>query len=42
MYLSGDFYDGDWINGLKTGQGLYKFSNGDTYEGQWLKEKRHG
>ena len=34
--------DGDWINGLKTGQGLYKFSNGDTYEGQWLKEKRHG
>ena len=26
-------YYGDYVNGLRTGKGIYKFKNGDVYEG---------
>ena len=33
---------GDWVNGEKTGEGKYKWSNGDVYEGDWVNGARTG
>lgn len=30
------------INGLKDGQGTYRYYNGDKYTGQWRKDKKQG
>lgn len=29
--ISGDIYDGEWLNGIKNGEGVYHFANGDHY-----------
>lgn len=36
-YKNGDLYEGDFFNGIKHGQGVYKFKlpNGRTYNGQF-------
>lgn len=34
-------YDGDWVNGLKDGKGIYYYKNGDLYNGNWKSDKRH-
>lgn len=40
-YQSGT-YTGEWKNGLRSGYGTYKWTNGDTYSGIWVDDKRHG
>ncbi|CAF4331853.1 unnamed protein product, partial [Rotaria sp. Silwood2] len=35
-------YKGDWIDGVRTGQGVFIWANGDRYEGQWKDDKIHG
>ena len=40
-YTSGTYY-GAWENGLRHGEGSYKWTNGDVYSGDWKDDKRHG
>lgn len=35
-------YEGEFKNGLKNGQGKYKYATGDTYEGTFLNDLKHG
>ena len=37
-----DFYEGDWVNGKKTGSGIMQFRNEESYEGEWLDDQYHG
>ncbi|HHB93487.1 MAG TPA: hypothetical protein ENK59_09790 [Thioploca sp.] len=39
---NGDSYDGEYINGERTGKGIYTWANGDYYFGDFVKGKRHG
>ncbi len=40
---SGDEYNGDWVNGQRTGKGKYFYSGGrGIYTGEWKNNKRHG
>ena len=32
---TGDVYEGQLLNGKRSGQGIMKFANGDTYDGMW-------
>jgi hypothetical protein len=34
--ITGDIYDGEWLNGRKNGYGNYIFSNGDAYDGHFV------
>ena len=38
-YGSGDVYEGQLLNGKRSGQGTMKFINGDIYEGMWKKDQ---
>ena len=40
-YKSGDQYEGEWINDLKSGLGEYQSKDGDLYNGQWKEDKKH-
>lgn len=40
-YESGDLYEGDWINNMKSGFGRYQNKDGDIYNGQWKDDKKH-
>lgn len=42
MYRTGKLYSGEWLNGVKQGNGIMQYANGDFYEGQWYKDLRHG
>ncbi|MBV1882338.1 MAG: hypothetical protein KUG82_11935 [Pseudomonadales bacterium] len=35
-------YEGNWIDGRKSGKGVQTWSNGDIYNGDWLENKRNG
>lgn len=35
-------YEGEWLNGLKQGQGTMIFDNKDKYVGQLHNNERHG
>jgi len=37
-----DYYEGQFIKGLPSGKGTYKWSNGDSYTGEWLEGFRDG
>jgi hypothetical protein len=37
-----DYYEGDFKNGQRWGQGKLLWKNGDSYEGGWEKDKRSG
>ena len=41
-YPSGDVYDGEFVNGLFHGYGIYSWINGDRYEGMWKNNHREG
>merc|ERR1719446_894757 len=43
-YPDGDFYLGEWKNGLANGGGAYDQTarGGGRYEDYWLNDKRHG
>ncbi len=38
----GDYYEGEWLDGLPNGNGVYFLSNGDRYEGILKNGKQHG
>lgn len=42
IYPNSDTYVGDFVNGLKEGQGVYTFINTDKYTGEWKNNKQHG
>ena len=42
IWLNGDRYQGDFINGLKNGNGILYFSNRDKRVGVWKDDKLHG
>ena len=35
-------YEGDWVSGIKQGNGVYTFGNGDVFTGQYDNNERHG
>ena len=35
-------YQGDFVNGKKSGKGKYTFANGDIYDGEWVEDKMSG
>ena len=42
-WSNGDRYEGDWVNGQRTGQGKYFYSDGGgVYTGEWKNNNRHG
>ncbi|CAF1085804.1 unnamed protein product [Adineta ricciae] len=41
-YPSGDVYDGEFLNELYHGHGIYTWENGDRYEGMWKHNHREG
>ena len=41
VYENGDIYEGDFSNGMKQGQGIYRYRNGDTYEGRFVDDKKN-
>jgi radial spoke head protein 1 len=40
--LPGNKYEGELVNGIKHGQGIYTFRSGARYEGEWKHGRRHG
>jgi len=43
MYVNGDIYDGDFVDGIREGRGKYMYaSNGDKYDGEWRLNSKHG
>ncbi len=41
-FASGDIYDGEMVNGIKSGQGRYIWVSGDSYEGEWREDNLNG
>ena len=35
-------YEGNWVDGRKSGKGTYTWKNGDKYIGEWKSNKRNG
>ncbi|CAF0934545.1 unnamed protein product [Rotaria sordida] len=35
-------YSGDWVDDVRTGQGVYVYAGGSHYEGQYKDNKKHG
>ena len=33
--MSGDQYDGQWLNGKMHGRGKFTWSNGEVFDGEW-------
>ena len=42
MYPHGDEYEGQLVDNLKHGRGIYTYANGITSLGSWKNNKRHG
>lgn len=43
FYTNGDQYEGDFLDGIRQGRGIYRYeSNGDKYEGDWQENNKHG
>ena len=41
-YDNGDKYEGDFVDNVKEGKGIYYFSNGDKYEGEFFEDEKDG
>ena len=41
-FANGDKYVGEWMNGMKNGQGTFTWANGDKYVGEYKDDKKHG
>merc|ERR1712023_125114 len=41
-YPDGKVYQGEWVNGHRTGFGKMTKPDGSYYEGQWLDDQYHG
>lgn len=42
IWSDGAYYKGDYINGEKSGVGLFRWSDGSSYEGEFLGNCMHG
>ena len=42
IWASGDVYEGEVHNEVRTGKGTYRWPNGERYEGDWLDGNQHG
>lgn len=36
------YYDGDWVNGIRQGNGVMYWNDGEWYKGGWVKGYKHG
>jgi hypothetical protein len=41
-YANGDYYDGEWRDGVKSGEGCEFLEDGESYVGSFLDDARHG
>lgn len=41
-WANGVVYDGQFVDGKQTGQGILRWANGNVYQGNWLNGNRHG
>ena len=41
-YHNGEIYDGQWVNGMKHGSGIWRGSKNDSYIGEWKFGKPDG
>ncbi len=37
-----EYYEGEWVRGIKKGNGVYKFFNDDRYEGEFDEDQFNG
>lgn len=43
LFVNGDTYEGTFVEGMRSGRGVYTFKKfGDTYEGQYEENRKHG
>ena len=42
VYANQDKYEGQWLNGWRSGKGKYSFSDGGYFEGEWEHDQYHG
>ena len=42
QYASGASFDGEWVDGERSGHGVMRYANGAQYEGQWHRDVKHG
>ncbi|CAN0379234.1 unnamed protein product, partial [Ectocarpus sp. 13 AM-2016] len=35
-------YRGEWLDGMRHGQGTFMYADGSRHTGQWHKNKKHG
>ena len=42
MLRGGGRYEGDFIDGKRTGRGIFTWPDGRRYEGDFIDDKRHG
>lgn len=42
VWGNGSTYDGDWQNGVRTGQGTYVWPDGRHYQGDFVNDEMHG
>ncbi|MBK7139781.1 MAG: hypothetical protein IPH74_12475 [Bacteroidetes bacterium] len=42
IYTNGDKYDGDFVNGIREGDGIYYWKEGEKYIGKYKNNKRNG
>ena len=40
--MDGSTYNGQFVDGMRQGQGVYKMSNGDIYTGYFDRDEMHG
>lgn len=38
----GNRYEGEYLNGLKHGKGVFFFANGKIFKGRWKNGHKHG
>ena len=42
IWKDGNRYEGEYINDLKHGFGVYTWADGSRYEGEWKDDNMHG
>lgn len=40
IFSNGERYEGELVNGSKTGTGIYYYFNGNVYQGEFLSDKK--
>ena len=42
LFTNGEYYEGNFKNNCRNGQGIHYYSNGDYYDGEWQNDRRIG